>query len=546
MYLRDHAEETPEKVAVTVAATGESLSYKELDARANRFARLLRRLGLSRGDHIALLMENHARFFEVVAAASRIGLYYTPISSHLTAPEVAYIVDDSAARVVVTTAKLLEVAAAAAPSCRGVEHWFAIGMEDPTAPFEPYEEAVAAEVEDPLGDEFLGMPMMYSSGTTGRPKGVLRPLPEVRPRESDDAIRFGRGLMKFRTGMKLLSVAPLYHAAPHAAVTAALQLGAEVIVMERFDPEECLKLVDRYGITHMQMVPTMFVRLLKLPASVRGYYHLSSLEAVVHSAAPCPIPVKEAMIEWLGPIVYEYYGATESYGFTRCTSEEWLSHKGTVGRAVLGEILILDDLGRAVPGGDVGNVWFVGGSTFRYFTRPKSKRGNRFSASRPEIDTVEAEEAGPASVVPTGAATVGDIGWVDEEGYLYLTDRKSFMIVSGGVNIYPREVEDVLAMHEAVADVAVVGVPDEDFGEQVKAVVMLDPSFSPSASVEQELIGFCRQQLAGFKCPRSVDFVNVLPRLESGKLAKHLVREPYWTGRATVAGAAANSGVEAQ
>lgn len=542
MYLRDHAEEMPEKTAVTLAATGEALSYKQLDARANQLARLLRRRGLSRGDHIALLMENHPRFFEVIAAASRIGLYYTPISAHLTAPEVAYIVDDSAARVVVTTAELLAVAAAAAPSCPGVEHWFAIGMEDPTAPFERYEEAVAAEVEAPLGDESLGMPMMYSSGTTGRPKGVLRPLPEVRPSESDDAVRFGRGLMKFRPGMKLLSVAPLYHAAPHAAVTAALQLGAEVIVMDRFDPEECLKLVDRHGITHIQMVPTMFVRLLKLPAAVRGYYHLSSLEAVVHSAAPCPIPVKEAMIEWLGPIVYEYYGATESYGFTRCTSEEWLSHKGTVGRAVLGEILILDDLGRVLPPGEVGNVWFVGGSSFRYFTRPNGDERNATPPSCHGRDIEEAEEAGSASVVvPPGAATVGDIGWVDDEGYLHLTDRKSFMIVSGGVNIYPREVEDVLAMHEAVADVAVVGVPDEDFGEQVKAVIMLDPSFSPSASVEQELIGFCHQQLAGFKCPRSVDFVDVLPRLESGKLAKHVVREPYWSGRATVAAAAANS-----
>jgi long-chain acyl-CoA synthetase len=535
MYLRNHAEETPEKIALVLAATGESLTYRQLDCRANQLARLLRRWGLLAGDHIALLMEDHLRYFEVTAAASRIGLYYTPINSHLTAPEAAYIIEDSSARVVITSAALLEVARATAPSCPAVEHWLAVGEEGPRAPFERFEEAIGQEAETALADERLGMSMMYSSGTTGRPKGVLRPLPEVRPSQSDEAARFGRGLLKFRAGMHLLSVAPLYHAAPHAAVTAALQLGAEVIVMERFDPEECLKLIDRYDITHVQMVPTMFVRLLKLPAVVRRSYDISSLEAVVHSAAPCPIAVKEAMIEWLGPIVYEYYGATESYGFTRCTSEEWLAHKGTVGQAVLGEILILDDQGRALPSGQVGNVWFVGGSSFRYFTRSDADNGSGSPASRQKIGKEEAEETALASVVPQGAATVGDIGWVDDEGYLYLTDRKSFMIVSGGVKIYPRETEDVLAMHEAVADIAVVGVPDNDFGEQVKAVVVLEPSFSPSSTIEHDLIGFCRQQLAGFKCPRSIDFVDVLPRLESGKLAKHLVRELYWTDRAPAA-----------
>jgi len=525
MYLRDHAEQTPERIAVTMAATGESLTYGDLETRANRLARLLRDQGMSRGGHIALLMENHLRFFEVIAAASRMGLYYTPISSHLTASEVAYIVDDSAAKVVFTTVELLEVATAAVPLCPGVEHWYAIGVKDAPAPFERYEEATTSHDGAPLDDECLGMAMMYSSGTTGRPKGVLRPLPEVAPGESDDAVRFGRGLMKFRAGMTLLSVAPLYHAAPHAAVTAALQLGAEIVVMTRFDPEECLRLIDRFEITHVQMVPTMFVRFLKLPESLRRSCSLSSLEAVVHSAAPCPIPVKEAMIEWLGPIVYEYYGATESYGFTRCTSQEWLDHKGTVGRAVLGEILILDDLGRAVSPGKIGNVWFSGGSTFSYFGRGDGENGGD-----------QADGSDHQAIAPSGAATVGDIGWVDDEKYLYLTDRKSFMIVSGGVNIYPREVEEVLATHEAVADVAVIGIPDEDFGEQVKAVVELEPGFLPGAATEEGLIRFCRQQLAGFKCPRSVDFAEVLPRLESGKLAKHLVRDPYWVGSTAVRG----------
>jgi acyl-CoA synthetase (AMP-forming)/AMP-acid ligase II len=320
----------------------------------------------------------------------------------------------------------------------------------------------------------------------------------------------GKGLMKFRAGMKLLSVAPLYHAAPHAAVAAALQLGAQTVVMDRFEPGECLRLIERYRITHVQMVPTMFIRLLKLPEAVRGAYDLSSLEAVVHSAAPCPVAIKEAMIEWLGPIVYEYYGATESYGFTRCNSQEWLTHKGTVGRAVLGTIHILDDSGNSLSPGEIGNIWFSGGSSFTYFGR---------------------DEAGDAQAGSRRAETVGDVGWMDEDGYLYLTDRKSFMIVSGGVNVYPQEVEDVLSAHESVADVAVIGVPDDDLGERVQAVIVLAPEYSPGPETETALIKYCRQSLAGFKCPRSVDFVAALPRLESGKLAKHRIREAYWGDR---------------
>jgi long-chain acyl-CoA synthetase len=514
MYLRERAGRHPQRPAVIMAATEETVTFGALEARANQFARLLRGQGLVRGDHIAILMENHARFFEVVAAASRIGLYYTPISSHLTSGEVAYILGDSTSKALITTQRLLDVAIGAQSLCPGVRQWYVVDDADPPEPFRSYEGAIAAESTAPLPDERVGMAMMYSSGTTGRPKGIIRPLPDKAPSESTDAVRMGRGLMKFRADMKLLSPAPLYHAAPLTAVVAGLELGATNVVMDRFEPEETLHLVERYRISHIQMVPTMFSRLLKLPEPVRRRYDLSSLEAVVHSAAPCPVPVKEAMIEWLGPIVYEYYGATESYGFTRCTSQEWLDHKGTVGRAVLGEILILSDEGESCPTGEIGNVWFAGGSTFHYYGDHQAE--------------------GRSSAGPPDARTVGDVGWVDPDGYLYLTDRKDFMIVSGGVNIYPQEIEDVLATHDAVADVAVIGVPDEDFGEQVKAVVVLAPGYDASAGLEAELIGYCRAKLASYKCPRSVDLVDTLPRLESGKLAKRLVREPYWAERSTM------------
>jgi acyl-CoA synthetase (AMP-forming)/AMP-acid ligase II len=510
MYIAEHAKQMPDSPAVVMATTGETLTFAVLEARANQFARWLRHQGLVSGNHIALLMENHVLFFELMLGASRVGIYYTPISSHLTPSEVAYVVNDSTSRLVVTTDKLLDVAKAAESSCPAVEGWYTIGVAAPPPPFERYEDLVAGEVTGPLLDEKLGMAMMYSSGTTGRPKGVLRPLPDVAPKESTDAVRMGKGLMKFRPGMKLLSVAPLYHAAPHAAVAAALQIGAQTVVMQRFEPEECLRLIERHQITHVQMVPTMFVRLLKLRESIRRAYDLSSLEAVVHSAAPCPVPIKEAMIDWLGPIVYEYYGATESYGFTRCNSHEWLTHKGTVGRAVLGTIHILDDSGNPLSPGQIGNIWFSGGSPFSYFGR---------------------DEGGDAGSSSRRAQTVGDVGWLDEEGYLYLTDRKSFMIVSGGVNVYPQEVEDVLSAHEAVADVAVIGVPDDDLGEQVRAVVVLAPGHSAGPETEEVLITYCRQSLARFKCPRSVDFVAELPRLESGKLAKHRIREAYWADR---------------
>jgi long-chain acyl-CoA synthetase len=491
MNFRNHARRTPDRPAVIMASSGAALGYGELEARANRLAHRLRRLGLRRGDHVALFMENNLRFAEVAAAASRSGLYYTPVNSHLTAGEAATIVDDSGSTLVFTTTARLDVAAEVAAHCPGVRQWYVVdGAAPALARFGDYDAAVAAEPDHPIADEESGLALMYSSGTTGRPKGIARPLPVAHPEQRTDWARFGRALMRFRPGMAVLVPAPLYHAAPHAALASSLELGGTAVVMERFDPEAFLACVERLRITHVQVVPTMLTRLLKLPAEIRARYDLSSLEAVVHSAAPCPVTVKEAAIDWLGPIVHEYYGATESYGFTRCTAEEWLAHRGTVGRPVGGELLILDEAGHELGPGQIGEVWFRAPST--------------------------------------GTATVGDVGWVDEDGYLYLTDRKTFMILSGGVNIYPREIEDVLVDHPAVADVAVIGIPDDDFGEQVKAIVVLEPGHPDGPDTEAALITHCRRSLAGFKCPRSVDFADSLPRLESGKLAKHLVRAPYW------------------
>jgi len=326
-------------------------------------------------------------------------------------------------------------------------------------------------------------------------------------------MEFVKAMFGFRAGMTYLSPAPLYHSAPQASVSAALRLGSTVIVMEHFDPEQWLALVERYRVTHCQMVPVMFSRLLRLPAEVRARYDTSSLECIVHAAAPCPVHVKQGMIDWLGPIITEYYGATEANGFTFCTTADWLAHPGTVGRAILGELAILDPVGNPCPTGVDGTIWFRGATAFEYFEDPEK--------------TAESRTGDGA------ASSVGDIGHVDAEGYLYLTDRKSYMIISGGVNIYPQETENILSEHPAVVDVAVIGVPNEDLGEEVKAVVQpVDPA-AAGPELAEELIAYCRVRLAHFKCPRTVDFVAELPRSETGKLYKRLLRDAYWAGHAT-------------
>ncbi len=511
MYTARHVKKDPDKPAIVMAPSGEVVTFAEYEATANRFAHLLRDAGLRQRDHMAVFMENDPRMLIAEGGAERTGLYYTCVNSYLSAEEAAYIVNDCEARVVVTSAAKAEVAVELPALCPRVDRWLMIGTDgESLGPFERWEEAVDGFPTEPVPDEQLGTPMLYSSGTTGRPKGILRPLPDAHP--GDKQLAFDRiiALWRFREGMVYLSPAPLYHSAPQMSVALTLRLGSTAVVMEHFDPALYLELIGRYRVTHTQVVPTMFSRLLKLAQGAREAADLSSLEYVIHAAAPCPVPVKEQIIDWFGPIVLEYYAATEGNGCTFCDSEQWLAHKGTVGFPILGEVLILDEAGQPCPTGSAGTVWFCGATHFDYFKDP--------------VRTAEAKNA-------TGdASTVGDVGYLDEDGYLYLTDRQTHMIISGGVNIYPQEAENLLVTHPKVMDVAVIGVPDDDLGEAVVAVVQPVADIEPAPDLERELIAFCRDHIAHFKCPRTVDFVDELPRLPTGKLYKRVLRDRYWAG----------------
>jgi long-chain acyl-CoA synthetase len=491
-----------------MATSGEILTYGELERRSNRLAHLFRAQGLQRGDHVAYLLENNLQYIELMTAAERSGLYFTCINSYLTAPEVAYILNDCDARLFIASAKTLDTAVAAVADAPLVERKLAVDIAAATDGFEAYGPATAQHPDTPIEDERLGGAMLYSSGTTGRPKGVLRPLQDSHPGEPHPISRFVFDMFHFREGMVYLSTAPIYHSGPQVGVAGSIRLGATAVIMERFDAEQFLALIERHRVTHTQAVPTMMARLLKLPEDVRHRYDLSSLEVLHHAAAPCPVPIKRDIIEWFGPRIIESYGATEGIGFCFCTTEEWLARPGTVGRPIMNKLLILDDDGNEVPTGTPGTVWYEGAAHFEYYKDP--------------VRTAESRDA-------TGMrATVGDIGYVDEDGWLYLTDRKAFTIISGGVNVYPQESENVLVTHPKVLDAAVIGVPDEDLGEAVKAVVQLMPGVEPGPAIEQELIAFCREQLSSIKTPKSVDFVDELPRLPTGKLYKRVLREQYW------------------
>jgi long-chain acyl-CoA synthetase len=476
----------------------------------------VRETGLRRQDHMAIFMENDPAMLLAEAGAERTGLYFTPVNSYLSPEEVAYVVNDSESRVVVTSAAKAEVARELPALCPKVERWIMVGGApgDPADPFESWEEAVGKQSTDHVADEQLGAPLMYSSGTTGRPKGILRPMYDIHPAQTSIAVLGIASLWRFREDMVYLSPAPLYHTAPQVSVAIALRLKSTAVVMEQFDPALYLELVGRYGVTHSQVVPTMFSRMLKLPPAVRAAADLSSLEIIVHAAAPCPVPVKEQMIEWFGPILLEYYAATEGNGCTFITSEDWLAHRGSVGRAVLSEIHILDDDGKECPTGTPGTIWFAGATDFEYFGDPDQTASTRRDDGK--------------------TSTVGDVGYLDADGYLFLTDRKAHMIISGGVNIYPQETENLLVTHPSVLDAAVIGVPNEDLGEEVKAVVQPVDGVVGDEALERQLIAFCREHLAHFKCPRSVDFVDELPRLPTGKLYKGVLRDRYWADHDTL------------
>ncbi|WP_430425650.1 acyl-CoA synthetase [Phenylobacterium sp.] len=513
MHPSVFAETTPDKPAFIMAGSGHTVTFRELNDRSNQGAQLFRALGLRVGDGVAIMMENHPIYYEVLWAAQRSGLRYTAISSRLTAGEVEYIVKDSGAKVFVVSKAMAPVALETAANLSGVT---LLMVDDAVAPFGSFEAERARHPAAPVPDETPGAAMLYSSGTTGRPKGVKRALAGGSLLEGEAVTAWAREGYGMDAETIYLSPAPLYHAAPLAWSMNVQRLGGTVVMMEKFDPEDCLRLIEKHRITHVQFVPTHFVRMLKLPEAVRAKYDHSSLKVVFHAAAPCPVPVKEQMIAWWGPLIHEYYAGTEGNGRTVINSHEWLAHKGSVGRATLPvEVKICDDDGEPLPPRSEGMVFFAGGGKFEYHNAPEKTAD---STNR------------------HGWTTLGDVGWLDEEGYLYLTDRKSFMIISGGVNIYPQEIENLLITHPKVADAAVVGAPDEEMGEKVVAVIQPMDWADAGDDFRAELTAFCRGSLSGVKLPRQIDFMQELPRHPTGKLYKRLIRDAYWAQAKAAAG----------
>lgn len=504
--LEQWARERPEGIAYRMVPSGHAVSWRELELRSRKLSAAMVQAGLRAGDGIALMLENHLRYFEILWAAHRIGLYYTPISRHLKTEEMSHIVRDCDAKWLFCSARTAGELDAQVLRGLPVRRVMLDGQADG---FDEYEALIAAYADDvALPETPEGMDFCYSSGTTGLPKGIKRALADAGKHfasKSDPRTHW----KDFDASSVYLSTAPFYHTAPVRWNMAVMRAGGHCVMMEKFDAELALQAIDRFKVTHAQFVPTMFIRMLRLPDDVKAQYDPGSLRYAVHAAAPCPATVKRAMIDWWGPILYEFYSGTELVGRTSLDSHEWLAHPGSVGRAEVGRIHIVDEAGRELPPGENGVIYFSGGPRFEYHKDP-AKTHSAYNDK--------------------GWATYGDIGHVDEEGYLYLTDRLANTIVSGGVNIYPQEAENVLHEHPAVLDVAVVGVPDAEFGEAVKAVVQLQPPHQASPALAAELIAYCRERISALKCPRSVDFVDTLPRAESGKLLKRLVKARYWDG----------------
>lgn len=505
MYPGAIAETTPDKPAVVMADTGEQITFAELHDYASRLANLFNAAGLQPGDHVALCLENRLEFLPICWGAHYAGLYYTAISSRLTTDEMQYIIGDCGAKAFITSPYKATEAEALVDTTPGVTLRLSVGGALPG--HDTLEDLVAQQQLEPLGPRVEGTDMLYSSGTTGRPKGVKVPLPGTELGAPDGVTSLGMLLFGLDAASVYLSPAPLYHAAPLRFCRAVNRAGGTVVVMERFDPEDMLRHIEGHAITFMQVVPTMFVRMLKLDPEVRQRFDVSSLECVVHAAAPCPVPVKKQMIEWWGPVIHEYYAGTEGNGFVYCNSEQWLAHEGTVGQALQGILHICDEDGTELPVGEAGTIYFESDAAFEYHNDPDKTAGSRLE---------------------NGWSTLGDVGRLDEDGFLYLTDRKAFMIIAGGVNVYPQETENVLTMHDKVMDVAVFGVPNEDLGEEVKAVVQPIDWSTVGPELERELMAYCQEHLAKVKCPRSIDFREELPRHPTGKLYKRLLRDEYW------------------
>ena len=499
-----HAASDPDRKACILASTGEALTYAELEAVTNQTAQLFRAQGLESGDCVVIFCENNARYYELIWGAHRAGLYYTPVSWHSTAEEACYIIDNANAKAFIASTRFADSAKKALSLVSGeIKAMSLFGEIDG---FESFERLRAAQPAERIDDETSGREMLYTSGTTGNPKGVKFPL-NGKPIEYtpiDDLALLGEG---YGDNAVVMAPGPLYHASPLMTTRAAHRFGAATVIIDKFDAEETLGFIQKYGVTHMVCVPTHFLRMLKLPQEIRDKYDVSSLQCVMHTGAPCPVETKHAMIEWFGPIIIEIYAGTERIGGTMIRSEEWLAHPGSIGRVAAGGAHVLDEeTWQEVATGEVGVIYFDSGEEFAYHG-DDSKTKSLYS--------------------PQGWRTLGDIGRMDDEGYIYLTDRKSNMIISGGVNVYPQESENRLITHPKVADVAVFGIPNEAFGEEVKAVVQPAEGITPNESLEEELISYCKEVLAPLKCPRSIDFDSALPRQDNGKLYKQKLVERY-------------------
>ena len=503
------AQHNPEHPAL-VAPDGRTLTAGALLAASNQLVHGLRGLGLKTGDCVAAVLPNGAPMIELYLAAAQAGWYLTPINHHLTAPEIAYIVQDSEAKVLLGAEPFAPACAAAAEELKfSKDVLFAIGR---VPGFRDYAQLKAGQPDTLPADRSAGQVMNYTSGTTGRPKGVRRPLQPFDPDVVFSMMAMFLGMFGIPAdeGNVHLTGSPLYHTAVLVFATSSLHLGHTLVVMDKWTPESCLDAIQKYRVTTSHMVPTQFHRLLALPEEVKARYDVRSLRHVIHAAAPCPIDVKRRMLEWWGPVIYEYYAASEGGG-TLVTPQEWLQYPGTVGRAwPTSAVRVLDDEGKDCPPGQPGTVYMsLGAADFEYHKDEEKTRANRRD----------------------GFFTVGDMGYLNEDGYLFLCDRKIDMIISGGVNIYPAEVEAVLLAHPQVADAAVFGVPDEDWGEQVKAVIEPAPGVEPSPRLAEEILAFCLERAAKYKCPKSIDFIDVMPRDPNGKLYKRKLRDPYWKGR---------------
>ena len=514
VYLGQWAEAIPDREALIIGDGEVVLTYAELEARSNQVAHAIRALGLEVGDGLAIMLDNNETFVELWWGGMRSGTYMTPINWHLTASEVEYLLADSQAKVLVFQERLAPVVAkalAAAP------HILPLVVGDPESVFEvpgvrSYEELVSAQPTGRIEPEAAGGIMFYSSGTTGKPKGIRPPLSGGGPDDGKSLMRYVGQRYGVREGARYLSPGPLYHSAPITWTTSMHTLGSTSVVMRRFDAEQALALIDHQKITHVQFVPTMFQRIANLPDEVKAKYDLSSIEAVWHAAAPCPIHLKRQMVDLFGPVLWEYYAGSEGGG-TIIGTEEWLERPGSVGRHWTGgTIKILDPVSHEeMPTGEEGLIYFepLAIHRFEYHNDP-DKTSDAYHGD---------------------LFTIGDIGKLDEDGYLYLTDRKSNMIISGGVNIYPQEIENVLSQHPAIADAAVFGVPHDEFGEQVMAAIQLQDPTAAGPDMSAEIERYCRESLAGFKVPRRIEFFDELPRDANGKLYKRHLRDRYWEGR---------------